>query len=336
MAIFHFAAQVISRSDAGNAVAAAAYRAGMRLTCERTGQTFNHTRKREVTHRAILAPEGAPSWVAQRHQLWNQVEAVETRVNSQLAREVEVSLPIELPHHQQVELLHAYVQAQFVSQGMVADIALHAKVGNPHAHILLTLRDIGPQGFGAKRRDWNDKALINQWRAAWAQACNQALEDNGHVQRVDHRSHRARGMDVPATVHLGRKTSWNAESWNTRADFNAWVQTCLELAKVQGEVQRVQTHIIDLTTTLSEALAQREAQSSRAVSPPATTTQTAPATRTWLSTSEMPGQDFSIQGRQRQRTGSAPVLIHPDTSQPQPPELLHGPDGFTHQGDKPC
>ena len=53
MAIFHFAAQVISRSDAGNAVAAAAYRAGMRLTCERTGQTFNYTRKREVTHRAI-------------------------------------------------------------------------------------------------------------------------------------------------------------------------------------------------------------------------------------------------------------------------------------------
>ena len=335
MAIFHFAAQVISRSDAGNAVAAAAYRAGMRLTCERTGQTFNHTRKREVTHRAILAPKDAPSWVAQRHQLWNQVEAVETRVNSQLAREVEVSLPIELPHHQQVELLHAYVQAQFVSQGMVADIALHAKVGNPHAHILLTLRDIGPQGFGAKRRDWNDKALINQWRAAWAQACNQALEDNGHVQRVDHRSHRARGMDVPATVHLGRKTSWNAESWDSRADFNAWVQTCLELAKVQGEVQRVQSHIIDLTTSLSEALAEREAQSTRTGSPP-TTTQTAPATRTWLSTSEMPGQDFSIQGRQRQRTGSAPAFIHPDTSQPQPPELLHGPDGFTHQGDKPC
>ena len=156
MAIFHFAAQVISRSDAGNAVAAAAYRAGMRLTCERTGQTFNYTRKREVTHRAILAPEGAPGWATERHQLWNQVENAETRINAQLAREVEVSLPIELSHHQQVELLHAYVQAQFVSQGMVADIALHAKVGNPHAHILLTLRDIGPQGFGAKRRDWND------------------------------------------------------------------------------------------------------------------------------------------------------------------------------------
>ena len=334
MAIFHFAAQVISRSDAKKDEAAAAYRAGMRLTCERTGQTFNYTRKREVTHRAILAPKDAPSWVAQRHQLWNQVEAVETRINAQLAREVELSLPIELSHHQQVELLYAYVQAQFISQGMVADIALHAKVGNPHAHILLTLRDIGPQGFGAKRRDWNDKALINQWRAAWATACNQALESAGHVERIDHRSHQARGMDLPATVHLGRKTSWNAESWERRADFNAWVQTCLELAKVQGEVQRVQSHIIDLTTTLSEALAQREAQSTRTASP-ANTPHPALATRAWLSTSEMPGQDFSMQGRQRQRTG-APVLIHPDTSQPQLPELLHSPDGFTHQGDKPC
>ena len=107
------------------------------------------------------------------------------------------------------------------------------------------------------------------------------------------------------------------------------------LAKVQGDVQRVQSHIIDLTTTLSEALAQREAQSTRTARP-ANTPNTAPATRTWLSTSEMPGQDFSIQARQRQRTGAAPVLFHPDTSQPQPPELLHGPDGFTHQGDKPC
>lgn len=86
-------------------------------------------------------------------------------------------------------------------------------------------------------------------------------------------------MDLPATVHLGRKTSWNAESWERRADFNAWVQTCLELAKVQGDVQRVQSHIIDLTTTLSEALAQREAQSTRTARP-AKHPNTAPATRT--------------------------------------------------------
>ena len=78
MAIFHFAAQVISRSDGGNAVAAAAYRAGMRFSCARTGLVFNSTRKREVAYRAILAPQGAAAWVFDRPQLWNQVEAIET------------------------------------------------------------------------------------------------------------------------------------------------------------------------------------------------------------------------------------------------------------------
>ena len=78
MAIFHFAAQVITRSDGGNAVAAAAYRAGMRFNCARTGLVFNSTRKREVAYRAILAPRGAAAWVFDRPQLWNQVEAIET------------------------------------------------------------------------------------------------------------------------------------------------------------------------------------------------------------------------------------------------------------------
>ena len=115
MAIFHFSAQVISRSDGGNAVKAAAYRAGVRFTCARTGLVFNYTRKTEVAHRAIVAPEGAPAWVFDRLALWNQAEAIESRANSQLAREVEISLPIELTHAQHVALLHGYVQEQFVS-----------------------------------------------------------------------------------------------------------------------------------------------------------------------------------------------------------------------------
>ena len=162
MAIFHFAAQVISRSDGGNAVAAAAYRAGMRFSCARTGLVFNSTRKREVAYRAILAPHGAAAWVFDRPQLWNQVEAIETRANSQLAREVEVALPIELTHAQHIALLHGYVNEHFVSMGMVADIALHAKTGNPHAHIMLTLRDVEAEGFGGKRRDWNSPALLTR------------------------------------------------------------------------------------------------------------------------------------------------------------------------------
>ena len=185
MALFHSTTKIISRSDAGNAVAAAAYRSGTRMTCARTGQVFNYTRKREVTYRAILAPADSPAWVFDRTQLADAIEASETRKNSQLWREVQMALPIQLTSQQHIQLLTEYVQEQFINRGMVACIALHdKKTGNPHVHILLTLRDITLDGFGAKRRDWNDKALVIQWREAWATACNAALEQAGSTERI--------------------------------------------------------------------------------------------------------------------------------------------------------
>ena len=333
MAIFHFSAQVISRSDGGNAVKAAAYRAGVRFTCARTGLVFNYTRKTEVAHRAIVAPEGSPAWVFDRLALWNQAEAIESRANSQLAREVEISLPIELTHAQHVALLHGYVQEQFVSQGMVADIALHAKTGNPHAHILLTLRDVQADGFGGKRRDWNSPAMVTRWRAAWAKACNAALEQAGHAQRIDHRSHAERGIDLPPTVHQGRSTHANAEGWIARAEFNAWVQTQVELAKLRAQVECVQSQIVDLTSTLAQALAERDAQRTAPASHRPTVS---PEPRIWTPASDVPARDFSIAGLLARRTPAGPASrLHPAHRSPPQPEVSHDSGGFT-KGDKPC
>jgi hypothetical protein len=341
MAIFHFSAQVISRSDGGNAVAAAAYRAGARFVCVRTGLVFNHARRTDVIHRAILAPEGACPWVFDRLTLWTQVET-EKRINSQLAREIEVALPIELTDAQRVALIHGYVNEHFVGQGMVADIALHDKGnGNPHAHILLTLRDIGPEGFGAKRRDWNHLGLVSQWREAWATACNAALAQAGHTERIDHRSHQARGIEVPATVHQGRRTYANAEAWDARAKFNAWVWTQVALAKLRSDVQRVQSRIVDVATTLAQALAEREARRAEqefgaadthaAHAAPALIAESHPP-RIWTPADAMQGRDFSIAGVLARRGAGAASPTH---RSPPLSEVLHGPDGFT-QGDFPC
>ena len=281
MALFHSTTKIITRSDGGNAVAAAAYRSGTRMTCARTGQVFNYTRKKEVTYRAILAPTDSPAWVFNRAQLANAIEEIETRTNSQLWREVEIALPLALTPEQHIQLLTEYVQEQFIERGMVACIALHdRKTGNPHAHILLTLRDITLDGFGAKRRDWNDKALVTQWREAWATACNAALEQAGSTERIDHRSNKDRGIDAPATQHLGRRTPWNAELYDDKAAANAWIQTSIELAKVQSQIRRVQSQIIDITSSIGQALAERDSRKkgrpdspvSRAVSTPTTPT----------------------------------------------------------------
>lgn len=184
---------MISRSQGRSATAAAAYRVAERIEDRRTGLTFDYAARGGVDHTETLAPDHAPDWVRDRSELWNRVEEAETRKNSQVAREVRVALPAELTHAQRVDLVRDFAQAQFVDRGMIADIALHApgRDGddrNHHAHILLTTREIGPEGFTSKNRDWNKVELLEGWREAWARDSNAALERAGIEDRVDHRT----------------------------------------------------------------------------------------------------------------------------------------------------
>lgn len=250
MAIFHFNAKVLTRSNGDNAVAASAYRAGQRLICARTGIVFNYSRKREVEHREIRAPGGAQSWTFDRAQLWSRVEQCESRKNSQLAREIEVALPIELTRTQQIELLREFVDEQFVNDGMVADLALHAKVGNPHAHILLSLRALNLDGFGAKCRDWNDPAHVFTWRASWAMHCNRALAAAGHAHTVDHRSLADQGDDRAPTIHIGRNMPENALEHQSRIAWNGFICARNELRRIQSQARRISQQISDITSRI--------------------------------------------------------------------------------------
>lgn len=201
MAIYHLRATMISRSAGRSATAAAAYRTAERIEDHRTGLTFDYRARGGVNHVEILAPTNVPAWVQERAALWNAVEAAETRKNSQVAREIRVALPAELDHGQRVELVREFCQREFVARGMVADIALHApgREGddrNHHAHILLTTREIGPEGFGAKNRDWNAVEMLEGWREAWARDSNRALERCGHEVRIDHRTLEAQRIEA--------------------------------------------------------------------------------------------------------------------------------------------
>lgn len=206
MAIYHLSAKPISRATGRSATGAAAYRAGETITDERTDLVFDYGKKRGIDHSEIMAPANAPEWAHDRAKLWNAVEHSEKRKDSQVAREVEVALPTELTLDQQRELVRGFARSQFVDAGMVADIAIHHANGeNPHAHILLTMRDIGPDGFGQKNRSWNDKALLQNWREAWEVQTNQALERAGHSVRIDHRTLAEQGIDRIPQIHIGPK-----------------------------------------------------------------------------------------------------------------------------------
>ncbi|MBS7708165.1 MobA/MobL family protein, partial [Chelatococcus asaccharovorans] len=117
MAQYRFASQIIGRASGRSAVAAAAYRAGQALTDDRTGLVHDFSRKRGVALAEIMAPDNAPDWMRDRAQLWNAVEKIETRTNSQLAREIQLSLPHELTEAQRIELVRGFVNSQFVARG---------------------------------------------------------------------------------------------------------------------------------------------------------------------------------------------------------------------------
>lgn len=210
VAIYHASAKTISRSSGRSATGAAAYRSGEKIHDRTSGETFDYTRKQAVGHTEILAPANAPAWMLNREELWNAVERSERRKDAQLAREFEVAIPRELDADQQRELVHGFAQEQFVERGMVADICMHDTQGdNPHAHIMLTMREIdadGPEGFSAKKqREWNSRELLQEWREAWADHANQALEQAGRVERIDHRSLEAQGIDRVPQIHHGNQ-----------------------------------------------------------------------------------------------------------------------------------
>jgi len=204
MAIYHLHAKMVSRAEGRSAVGAAAYRSGSCLTDERTGYTYDYTDKPGVEHTEIIAPEGAAAWVYDRTTLWNTVEHAERRKDAQVAREIEIALPVELTKDQQVELMRDFVRRTFVSKGMVADFAIHRdNPENPHAHLMLTTRSLTETGFGLKRRDWNAKTELVAWRAQWAELANEHLARAGLDIRIDHRTLEAQGIDLVPGRKIG-------------------------------------------------------------------------------------------------------------------------------------
>ena len=152
--------------------------------------------------------------------------------NAQLGRRIVCALPREVPKEQYADMVRDYCNEQFVSKGMICDFAIHDKGdGNPHAHILLTMRAMDEDGKwlpksrkvydldenGERIRlpsgrwkshkenttDWNNKGNAEIWRKGWADITNKYLEANGRDERLDLRSYKRRGIEAVPTVHMG-------------------------------------------------------------------------------------------------------------------------------------
>ena len=213
MPIYRFEAKVIGRAERGggrSVVACAAYRSASSLYDDKYALRHDYSRREAgLAYSAIVAPDGAPSWVYDRQALWNAVELKEDqsrrRASAQLAREFIISLPKELDREQRQELVLGFVHDELTSRGMISDISIHEprEGDNFHCHILCSMREIGSEGFGNKVRDWNDKDTLVAWRKSWEEHCNKALEDAGETARVDSRSLADQGSDKEPMPKIG-------------------------------------------------------------------------------------------------------------------------------------
>jgi predicted nucleic acid-binding Zn-ribbon protein len=272
---------IVQRSENGSAVNSSAYISASKLYCAYDMESKGYrSKQKELVYETVMLPDHAPPEYGDRENLWNSVEAVETQWNSQLARKLRISLPREVPMDQCVEMVRESSQEQFVSKGMIVDLAIHdpAPPGhNPHAHLLLTMRSLDEQGHWmakAKKKyvldengerirlpngrwksrkvnlnDWNNRGNCETWRHAWETIQNEYLERNGRPERVSLKSYERQGIDRIPMVHMGPSVAhMEAKGIRTNiGDLNRDIQKTNSLmASIRNALQALQSWLASL------------------------------------------------------------------------------------------
>ena len=221
MADYHLRMKPVSRGAGRSSVAAAAYRAGVRLEDVRTGDVHDFTAKGGVVSAQIFIPTGIKAdWALDREVLWNAAEAAEVRKDARVAREFEIAIPHKLSAEARKELVDTFAQLLANRYGVAVDACIHkpdrsSDQRNHHAHVLVSTRKVGPWGFGDKtdlerENKWliaqgrpTTQAQLRQIREDWADVANVALQRAGLDLQIDHRSYEDRGIDLIPSEHVG-------------------------------------------------------------------------------------------------------------------------------------
>jgi Ti-type conjugative transfer relaxase TraA len=232
MAIPHFRGSFVSAGQ--SPLSAAAYNHRTTMVDRYNDQRFSYKADDDLVHAEIAIPERSPDWLValaedklpaeQSSELWNKVLQSERQDVAQTARKFIVALPLELDRERNIALVRDYVASELTSRGWVVDWVYHDKPGNPHVHIMHTLRPLTECGFGPKRiavldetgavrRSADNKIVYRQFigntatlvdlRTAWAQAATRHLANAGHDVVLDLGSYRDRGITLTPTTHIG-------------------------------------------------------------------------------------------------------------------------------------
>ncbi|NKL15565.1 Ti-type conjugative transfer relaxase TraA [Rhizobium leguminosarum bv. viciae] len=292
MAIAHFSASIVSRGSGRSVVLSAAYRHCAKMEYEREARTIDYTRKQGLLHEEFVLPIDAPKWVrsltADRsvagasEAFWNRVEAFEKRSDAQLARDLTIALPLELSAEQNIALVRDFVEKHILAKGMVADWVFHDNPGNPHIHLMTTLRPLAEDGFGSKKvaivgedgqpvRTKSGKILYELWagstddfnvlRDGWFERLNHHLAIGGFDLRVDGRSYEKQGIDLEPTIHLGvgaKAIERKAEEQGVRPELERVELNDARRAENTGRILNNPAIVLDLITREKSVFDERD------------------------------------------------------------------------------
>lgn len=297
VAVPHFSVSVVARGSGRSAVLSAAYRHCARMEFEREARTVDYRAKQGLLHEEFVIPADAPEWfrtmIADRsvagasEAFWNKVEAFEKRCDAQLAKDVTIALPLELTCEQNIALMRDFVERHITLRGMVADWVYHDAPGNPHVHLMTTLRPLTEDGFGAKKiavrgpdgkpmRNDADRIVYDLWagslddfnvfRDGWFACQNRHLALAGLDIRIDGRSFEEQGIDLEPTIHLGVGTKAIQRKADRSGEKHEGIAGKLERVELQEErraentrrIQRRPEIVLDLITREKSVFDERD------------------------------------------------------------------------------
>ncbi len=251
-------AKVISRGTGRSAVAAAAYMSCSRMYNDYDGVQHDYTRKQGLVWQQVFLSDMAPAEWSDREVLWNAVEEAEKTKDSRLAREFVVALPVELNQDEWIDLLTGFIHANFVAEGMCADVCIHDTDGhNPHAHIMLTVRPLTKDGKWQHKTEKEYLCIRNGEERGFTAAEFKAAQDEGWGKQYQYKVGRKKvymtpsaaevqGLErvskYPKSTKYGRQNPVSAR-WNSEEQLVLWraawadaVNLCLERS---GHEERV-------------------------------------------------------------------------------------------------
>jgi hypothetical protein len=250
MALYHLTAKTGSRASGQSALAKAQY-------------IQREDRYARVPDRVVYTTSGnLPGFAAGSASAYFEAADLYERANGRLFKEVEFALPVELEPDEQRELAMRFAGELLAGETLPYTLAIHEGRGhNPHCHVLVSER----VNDGVERpasqwfRRWNardpelggarksialrPKEWLEQIRETWAGLVNQALERAGFLERVDHRSLAAQGIDRIPQVHVGLRALRMEERGilTERGDQALRIQRSnVEIDELRAQLRRVE------------------------------------------------------------------------------------------------